>query len=353
MPIMHETGSRWPALRSITFAILVSLGAGCAHMLVPMEQLEPTFGEALDEHNYDFAAALLERLPDDYPAQEALRKRFQQASSAYAREVVSRATRQANQGRWVDAFATLDEGRARWEDSPEIAEATDQLKAREAALYRRLHAELLLAEANWLASRRQQTGELEQLHRRDARRLAVRWDRRASDVTARLQKLADRFIAAEDWSGARRLLLAASQVTGEDLSARMALVDEKVGRERSVPSSRPSGATRARAGELLSVYERSGDMADLVAARQHIFGHNSSGQLDTYAARLEELSRRRFQQGVIAGDQLYAAGHYREAKEIWEATLQLYPDDEELKKKLQRAEKVLKNLETLSRSQRP
>lgn len=344
-------------LQALALAVLLSLGAGCAHLLVPNDEIAPSVQAALERQDYDVAAALLRRLPASDPARDGLTARFHDASAAYGREVAARAIAEANRGRWVEAFAVLDEGRARWRNSAEIADASRLLKEREARLYRRLHAELLLAEAQWLASRRKHTGELERLHRRDAKRLAATWERRAARLSKQLRQLAERCVEAEEWKGARRLLLAASELGGTDVSAQLASLQDHEASGTGKGGSSGSGsdqATRAhrtRAEKLLREYEASGAMADLIAARKHIFSHNASGQLDTHAARLEDLSRRRFRQGMQAGDQHYAAGRYREARDTWAAALELYPDDEELRKKLERAEKVLRNLEALSQTQ--
>lgn len=350
MPTMPDATLRGRFARPLALAIALSLGSGCTHLLVPTDKVAPAFSEALEENDYDAAQALLNRLPASHPGAQALHQQFEAEAAAYENAVAEKAVDQANRGRWVEAFEVLDEGQDHWDDSPAIANALEQLKAREARLYRRLHAELLLAEADWITTRQAQTDELSRLHRRDARRLAVSWDRRTSALADHLEKLAERFIKSEDWIGARKLLVAAGKVSGEDMSERIAAVEDRM----PPPAERRdrSGEQKARAGKLLAEYEASGDMSDLFAARKHIFSHNNQGQLDTYAARLEDISRRRFEQGVIAGDQLYAAGRYREARDTWQAILQLYPNDAELQKKLERANKVLENLKALSREQR-
>lgn len=351
MPTTPDAPRRRSFARPLAIAIALSLGSGCTHLLVPADKVAPAVSDALDQRNYNAAQALLNRLSESDPRAQALHGEFEAETAAYEKSVVEKAVERANRGRWTEAFEILDDGLDHWDDSPAIVDAMNQLKAREARLYRRLHAKLLLAEADWITSRRAQTEELSRLHRRDARRLAVSWDRRTEDLAEHLEKLAERFIKAEDWNGARNLLLAAGEVSGKDLSARIVAVEERM----PPPEERRdvSGELKARAGQLLAEYEKSGDMSDLVAARKHIFGHNSQGQLDTYAAQLEDISRRRFEQGVIAGDQLYAAGRYQEARDTWQAVLELYPDNAELQKKLERANKVLENLRALSREQRP
>ena len=50
------------------------------------------------------------------------------------------------------------------------------------------------------------------------------------------------------------------------------------------------------------------------------------------------------------GEALYARGQYKEAYRIWKQVAPLYPNDEELNKKLERSRRVLTNLRSLQQS---
>ena len=85
----------------------------------------------------------------------------------------------------------------------------------------------------------------------------------------------------------------------------------------------------------------------MLAARHFLSQHQGNPVLAGHRERLEQWARRRFAEEMNTGEALYARGQYREAYRIWKQVAPLYPDNEELNKKLERSRRVLANLRSL------
>jgi tetratricopeptide (TPR) repeat protein len=94
-------------------------------------------------------------------------------------------------------------------------------------------------------------------------------------------------------------------------------------------------------------YQRNGQLDSLLAARSFLNKHQNNPALADHQKRLEQWARRRFSEEMNTGEALYARGQYREAYRIWKQVAPLYPDNEELNKKLERSRRVLANLRSL------
>ena len=106
-------------------------------------------------------------------------------------------------------------------------------------------------------------------------------------------------------------------------------------------------ALQTEAEQRMSRYQRNGQLQSLLAARAFLNRHPGNPALASHRKRLEQWCRRRFAEEMNTGEALYARGQYREAYRIWKQVAPLYPDDEELNKKLERSRRVLANLRNL------
>ena len=100
----------------------------------------------------------------------------------------------------------------------------------------------------------------------------------------------------------------------------------------------------------MSRYQRNGQLQSLLAARAFLNRHPGNPALASHRKQLEQWCRRRFAEEMNTGEALYARGQYREAYRIWKQVAPLYPDNEELNKKLERSKRVLTNLRSLQQS---
>lgn len=343
--------------RHATLVVLLTLlvASGCARLtLMTSEDIPAAVNSAREAGDFNKAWYYLEKIRDTHPQYEqvsALRSPLLQDIEAFEAREIQRARQLAGAGRWNEAFEALDKAQSQWRQGEAFAEAKVSLEKREALLFNRLRTELLTNEARWLAAQLETVEQLETLHLSKAGDISEAMQQRRNELVKALTELGMAFAQDEDWVRTRDLLGSAQLLSpGEPVPPQLATARQQLSVEANRHRRAREEQAQNRALQLLDTYESSGSLADLLTARDYISENNQSGQLDQYASRLEAICQQRFQLGLQEGDALYANGRYEDAFALWESIARIYPDDEELAKKMERARKVLSNLRALSDS---
>ncbi|KZZ23151.1 hypothetical protein A3754_03465, partial [Alcanivorax sp. HI0083] len=166
-----------------------------------------------------------------------------------------------------------------------------------------------------------------------------------------LTTLGEYFGEREQWMLARDLLRSAHQLAPQAKpSPVLAQAQQVLNNEEQRARAKRNLALQTQAEQLMSRYQRNGQLQSLLAARAFLNRHPGNPALASHRKRLEQWCRRRFAEEMNTGEALYARGQYREAYRIWKQVAPLYPDNEELNKKLERSQRVLSNLRSLQQS---
>lgn len=336
---------------SVLLLLTLTLTA-CVHHAPLDEDLVVQVKAARSEGDLKRALDLTGRASSEHPQFEdmqTLRAQVLKDIEKYQRERIREANALASSGRWQEAFALLANLDREWRRSELVEAARTELSARQNVRLQQLRADLLVAEARWLHSQQSQVEQLGTLEDNSARQLNQQLQQRRTQLVSELQQLSQHFAAAGDWQRTRDLLEGARQLSKQ--RERDPLLVEAEKRLATVVHRQERAATqraRQQGESLLERYRNSESIGDLVAARDFLQRHNRDGNLDDIGSRLESLSRDRLRQGLKLGDSRYATGDYAGAQRAWKEVVPLYPDDPELKGRLERVERVLNNLQRLA-----
>ncbi|MDF1780922.1 MAG: hypothetical protein P1U67_06455 [Alcanivoracaceae bacterium] len=338
----------------LSLILLVSL-QGCARLtLMTSKNVAAEIAQATANGDYNKAWYYLDNIRESNPQYEqvdALREKLAADTETFEKERANEAQSLASSGRWTEAFKVLDDARKQWRQSKTLEDADNNLRQRETLLFNRLRTDLLVDEARWLANKQATVQQLATLERGDAAEISETLTQRRQQLIDTLTELGNSFAEQEDWVRTRDLLTAARLLSGsKDTPPALAQAQQQLSREAHRNRRAREQQIQSKALTLLDTYENSRSLADLLSARDYIVSNNGTGQLDQYASRLEAICQKRFQQGLSDGDALYAQGRYQDAFTTWENVAQIYPGDNELEKKMDRARKVLSNLKALSGS---
>ncbi|MCG8393649.1 MAG: hypothetical protein MI745_11265 [Pseudomonadales bacterium] len=337
-------------MRKATSLALASLISGCATLGNP----ERDVSEALVDNNYARAAAIIEDTSpkhEQYPLLQEQYKGVLQASETYRQHLIQEAEALGRQQRWADAFALLESHRDKVVEPSAIDELIASLAILEGRQLNQLMADRRSAQAEAMLDNPELANTLGQFHDARAKAELQRLQEERALLVQDLTRLGEYFADQQQWAPARDLLRHAYQLAPDQPpSPSLAKAQEILNNADKRARAKRNRALQTEAEQLMARYQRNGQLQSLLAARQFLDRHRDNPALADHRKRLEQWSRRRFAEEMNTGEALYARGQYREAYRIWKQVAPLYPNDEELNKKLERTQRVLDNLRSLQQS---
>ncbi len=337
----------WPAALSLGAVLILP---GCAS-LMSLSDPADRVGDALQAHRYRDALAIIDRTDPSHPQYGLLteqRRGVLQASQEYRQKKLALARDLSAREDWRQAYQLLEDTSDRVAE-PEPADALlGQLHEREARALRARLNQWYLAQAKALL----ETGQLDQeLAHHDDRRAVRILDQRArlrQQVSDGLTELGDAYADQALWRQALVSLEMAQRLTPErsqPASLKRARKTLDSARDRARDARQETRYQHAET--LVSRYQQTGRLEDLLAARTYLAQHDG-GYLDTMREQVKRWSRDRFTRTMAQGEALYAKGEYRAAHQLWQRVAPLDPENLELQKKLERSERVIRNMESLN-----
>jgi tetratricopeptide (TPR) repeat protein len=323
---------------------------GCA-ALTPFSDPADRVGDALQEHRYRDALAIIDRTDPDHPQHGLLTEQRQgvlQASQEYRQEQLAVARDLSAREAWEQAYRLLEDTGDRVAEPEPVNALLAQLREREARALRERLNRWYLAQARALLD----TDELDQelVHHQDRRaaRILEQRARLRQQASDGLTELGDAYADQAQWRQALVSLEMAQRLTpdrSQPASLKRARKTLDSARDRARDARQETRYQHAQ--DLISRYQETGRLEDLLAARTYLAQHDG-GYLDTMREQVKRWSQDRFARAMALGEALYAKGEYRAAHQLWQQVAPLDPGNVELQKKLERSERVIRNLESLN-----
>lgn len=338
-------------VRLLPLLLLLSL-SGCSRLaLISSDDPLADIKAAREAGNFQRALYFAEHIDPDHPDYPAVQKELPALHSAireFELRHIRRAEAAAAREHWADAYNILEQAMAQWRASEPLLDAHQRIHQAEDSRRQQILGDLLLSEARWRIRGRAQAQQLQSLTDRDSRNRYHRWEERERELARQLTRLADSFVARDDWERVRDYLAAAQALEPEAASAE--LLDKA--RKELAESAREYRMMRhreqlAEARTLLQRYQSTSRLHELLSVRKFLQQHQGNDSLTEMSRQVENLTRERFRQDMERGEALYARGKYQQAYEVWKGIAPLAPNDPELTKKLERAEKVLSKIKSL------
>jgi len=327
--------------------VMVVLLGGCATLGDP----ERRVSEALAEGNYARAAAIIE---DTHPAHDQYALLQEQypgiimASHQYRQRLILEAGAMSRKQHWEQAHTLVKNHRHKVVDPSALDEMLTALISLEEHQLNQVLAERRRAQARALQDSAGLTEKLSGFHLPRAKQEQQELAEERLFVANDLTRLGEYFAQRQQWLLARDLLSSAHQLAPDQPpSAQLAKAQQILNDASQRARARHNRALLSEADQLMARYQRNGQLDSLLAARSFLNKHQNNPALADHQKRLEQWARRRFSEEMNTGEALYARGQYREAYRIWKQVAPLYPDNEELNKKLERSRRVLANLRSL------
>ncbi len=327
--------------------VMAALLGGCATLGDP----ERRVSEALAEDNYASAAAIIEDTHPDHDQYALLQEQYPGiilASDQYRQRLILEAEAMSRKQRWQQAHTLIEAHRDKVVDPSALDELLTALTSLEEYQFNQLLAERRRAQALALRESTGLTDKLSGFHLPRAKQERQQLANERFVVVEDLTRLGEYFAQRQQWLLARDLLSAAHRLAPDQPpSAQLAKAQQILNDASQRARARHNRGLLTEAEQLMARYQRNGQLESLLAARHFLKQHQNNPVLVDHRERLEQWARRRFSEEMNTGEALYARGQYREAYRIWKQVAPLYPDNEELNKKLERSRRVLANLRNL------
>lgn len=284
------------------------------------------------------------------------------AARAYEKRIIGEVAKLQDQQQWGEALARSRSALSAYPESDKLNEhsntlflARDQFLRKKLLAHRLLRAKRIPAERDNLRALADASAEARFIDRYQ------QLNAEADEIAEALLTEGQRRIAKKQWRSAREVLQL-SQALREDERTSTAL---RVAKSNIKPKRRPKPKPAAKPIKVEPVidtaaveaalhrYRYAMQQQDLLAAQKHL---SEAKQLNPDDAEIQRESKRlnatistTVEQRVEQGKYQYSLGDIDKAIDHWEFALQLTPDDQALKERLQRARRFRDRYEQLKR----
>jgi hypothetical protein len=344
--------------RLLTTLLLVALLAtGCNYLPASREGLTEEVNGWLSEENYGKALdALLFINPSnpEYQQYGALKEQVLKKAGDYEKSVILQANDEEQHDRWESGKAILKNGLNHYPQSEKLRHAQEQFNKRRIEKQKRIDLEIMISRGEWL---------VDELRLRDARRmvspnqLIENWHIQGLNSEARTlsDKLCGEGIAALDAGNldlAKRTLPLANRLHGsqknrqaiQQLEKRLAVLNRIKQHDQGLKQDREKDSLLIYFDQAL----KNGDLQQasaLLVQLEQLDPDNA--ELATRKQLLDERIAMVVQMLLQEGNNYYSQSKYEIAIRSWEIAKSLAPDNQQLYVQIERAKRILSNLQEL------
>jgi len=343
-----------PALRCALLGLILSL-QGCAYLASFGSHLPDTIEQQIAAGEYGKALATLKWVKPDHPDYARLMQLQAEArrqARALEKRTLREATKREKQGEWYRAQKTYEQALERIPDSEPLQKAYSAFLERRQRYLHKLELALLMNRANWLIQNAPIRTEVARVLPEEYRRYpALRdYDKQVHKTARGLDRCLQEALDEHRPKLLEACLELRLKLDPEHRDAELvAAARQALARYRARERRQENDATRALITELKQGYSHD----NLLRARQLLDRLADTPARDATSralrAELERYFRQGIEQGIAAGRKLYSRGDVAGALDIWQSLAKIDPDNEKLLDHIQRAERVLKKLERLSK----
>ena len=332
------------------------------------------YGKALD------TIALIESDHPDYKQLKSAEPRIRRQALAWEKSLVTEAQQQIQNGEWYTAEQHYLDGLRKMPKSKSIRSARDSFLTKRDAHLAALHRELILTRGKALPSELAvlkkihaiAPGNIKQHNEIQFKQEVLEETRKAlidcgyEALRQKQEKLAEQcYSAAYAIKADSRIkttldkLRRPRQPTQAAPKQQQTLPLAQQEKQRREDEQKRAEQVRAKKfaqelNELNKAYEIALARGDLIGARsnlqQLIRKQPKNTKTKQRLTQLDARIKRQIQAGLDQGSEYYTQGEYEKAKQVWENTLRLDPNNQDLRTNIARVDKVIEKLKNLKKS---
>lgn len=334
--------------------LLCTLIAACSSLPLTFDpHALSDFKQAIKQQDFKRAQLIATQLPtynDDYAAIQQALPALKQAKQQFVASALAQARTLATKQHWQAAIDLLTQANAKLAQADAgLSTLREQLLVVQQQQVTEQLTQLLGGEAEWLLKQRDTLTFLarQQLDM-SAHKKARHLEQRRYQLGAQLVEQGLNYAHQSNWQASFYCLQLAQRLGADDFpQATFDKARAQLQHQQQHNQDQRNQQQQQEADRRIGVYRKSLRINDLLDARNYLNNHRDNTTLATQRKLVTRLSQQRYKDDMKLGDSFYANGNYRLAEHVWKRLAPLYPDNNELSKKLARVEKVLSSLNRL------
>ncbi len=291
---------------------------------------------------------------------EEKRKSVLDQLRAYEKQMINTAFKQEKNNDWADARKTYREALKKNRASKPLLDAQGAMAKRFHVKMEALDHEVLILTGEFLQKK---LPLLEEHLESDPDDTRVKWDYSRSQNDARetameLLRVGEQMLAEKNFTMASRTIPLAAKLAPNDPESQSALhlFNRRTREQKKEKQKGRQKVAKKNDKREINAFNEAMSQGKLSQARFH-FGRLTHATKRSMAAKLmgERLDAAiaEYVQGEQSiGDSFYRVGDYRQAIKVWENIIELDPNNEAVKNKLERAAAIVDKLESLRKRQK-
>lgn len=351
-------------------ALTVALQSGCV-IVTSYAKLEPKLKQWETEREYGRALDALNKVdPKDPDYAKAARKRMQVERSAtqYEQKMRKEAGNLLKKGDWAAALDLYDEALDKYPKSAVIRDGLAKLHQQQSEALARLELKQLVRHGVWLREVLPVYRDIARTDPRnsDAQNRLARIETEAAGVAQELALIGNKALANNELNTADATLPLALKLSGDpviegsvnSLHKELEQLEKKRLESRRLSEQKARTAQKKKERTISAIKKR---YQKAVAEKKYLSARYYLKELEeidrrhpevvglkkSLRATIEKEVSRLFESGVNA----YSRGQFEQAAKAWRTLLKLEPEHLQAKENLERAEKVLDNIQRLKEKQ--
>ncbi len=315
----------------------------------------------LAKQAYGDALNLIKTTPDSHPEYHTLKAREKALHAkigAFEQRTITAALKQERRNNWGAALDTYHEGLKKLPNSRALKKGLQETDERRNKRVASLELEQLVTRAEWL----QKELPLRQaLARTSPGSLMAKWnlnsiESEAGTIASELRTAGLTALEQGKLATAQRTISLATQLDAspENIQAQQQLNKQLKSRKRRI-QQRQQQQVKQKQKSQVDAFNSAMAQGELLKAR-HIYDLLSKAKtqpqgLELMGEQLHQAIDVHVAEELRIGDTFYRSGEFEQALETWRGVIALIPDHEEALNKIERANRVMKNLEQIQQRQ--
>ncbi len=288
------------------------------------------------------------------PEIEKLRKKIVKELRSYEKKAIASALKQERKNEWPAAKQTYEEALQKSGSSKMLEDAQQAMLLRFQGKMDALAHEELIITGEWLQKK---LALLQSLNNNDPGDLSIKWRyfrarNDAQETGKQLLHLGKKMLAENNLAMARRSILLAVKLSPEPAAnAEMALLEKKLQARILKKKKDQKKISGKKDTKIIASYNKAMAYGELAEARRHLSRLTPDMQKSIAVELMQEHLQREInnyvQEELSVGNSFYRAGEYEQAIAAWKNIIELEPDNETVKRKLNRAVMIVEKLKSL------
>lgn len=338
--------------KNFTLLVTLLLFSGCAFIHSLDENLPQQVDDWMQNKEYGKVIDTLAYISADHPHYKRLaplREIAVQKALEYETDILTRGKQLLDQQHWQETYITYEQGLQKLPDSAAIQQAMNEFLQQRDTYIRQLSYQLLFNKAQAVLSNTPIQNMISRAAPDNYRYRTQARQQEAERIALAVELLdcGEHSLQANQLVTGQKCLDLAAKLSGSPLPKRHQQLQKLLSRKRKSLSQLLSDSAQIN----LSAAEAALKQIRLKEAKDYLEKVPAEEQqkpaVIKFRERLQTEIKLAVKQGAAAGRKLYSAGKIKAALEVWQALLILDPENTALQKHIERAQRVLKKLESL------